>query len=280
LFSIVYLLIHHYSVHHPRFPVSLKFLPIQISPNNNNNPIMLPQSLLLLLSAAASTTLASPAPTAWTKRSSPPAQPLNGLPAPSTLTPAATLKYIALGLGHQNYSCASPSAAPLALGATAALFDIKTYVSLLPALVPTLPGLQLALSTLKNDILPPPQNAGTDQADYSTNLLGFNRIGTHFFAADHVPTFSLTGVSPPAALSAAKAADVPAPPGSCQGPDGSGAVDWLLLKDNGQGRSSGGLLAVYRVETAGGLPPATCAGVVAGGVIRVPYAAEYWLYGQ
>jgi len=253
------------------------FLAIQIS--SLQTTIMLPQPLLLLL-AAASTTLAIPAPAAWTRRSTPLTQPLNGLPAPSTLSSPVTLKYIALGLGHQNYSCASPSASPVSVGATAALFDIKNYLTFLPPLVPTLPGLLLSLSALKNDILPPPHNAGTDQADYSTSLLGFNRIGTHFFAADHVPTFSLSGVNPPASLAAAKAGDVPAPAGSCAGPDGSGAVDWLLLRDNGQGRSSGGLLAVYRVETAGGLPPPTCAGVAAGAVIRVPYAAEYWLYGQ
>jgi hypothetical protein len=154
-----------------------------------------------------------------------------------------------------------------------------SYLNIFKPLIPSLPGLELSLSTLENDFLPS-QNGGTDEADYDATILGFNRIGKHFFSADHAPNFVLSGASPPASLVAAKVADVPAPAGSCAGPDGSGAADWLLLKDNGQNRSSGGLLYVYRVETAGGLPPATCVGVPAGGVIRVPYAAEYWYYGH
>jgi hypothetical protein len=65
-------------------------------------------------------------------------------------------------------------------------------------------------------------------------------------------------------------ANVPAPKGSIQP-----SVDWLFLQDDGRGVSKN-LKAVYRVETAGGSAPATCSSA---GVVKVPYAAEYWFYG-
>jgi hypothetical protein len=70
-----------------------------------------------------------------------------------------------------------------------------------------------------------------------------------------------------------KIGDIPAPSGAPEG-----AVDWLALRDNGMSMSVG-LGEVYRVETAGGSPPATCDGVELDTVFSVQYSAQYWFYG-
>lgn len=67
-----------------------------------------------------------------------------------------------------------------------------------------------------------------------------------------------------------------APAGSVVGQNnsGNGAVPWLYLQTtNG---TVGGYKAVYRVNTAGGQPPATCQGMP--NVFTVQYAAEYYFY--
>ena len=70
----------------------------------------------------------------------------------------------------------------------------------------------------------------------------------------------------------AKNNSVPAPAGAStgQGGNGYGAVAWLkLLTRDG---ATGNLEEVYRVNTAGGNPPATCAGMPT--AFEVQYAAE------
>ena len=67
-----------------------------------------------------------------------------------------------------------------------------------------------------------------------------------------------------------------APAGSVVGQynQGNGAVPWLKLSAlNGAGQI---FQEVYRVNTAGGNPPATCKGVSAS--FEVQYSAAYWLY--
>jgi len=164
------------------------------------------------------------------------------LPSPSGLQ----LRYIALGYGTQNYTCASASAVPVSIGAVATLYN-ATYLAapVSASLIPSLPA--LALSTRSG--------------------LGLPVLGHHFFAPGSVPTFALDAATPALALSAKKAADVPAPAGGVKD-----SVDWLMLVDNGSGGTTG-LKAVYRVETAGGSPNSTC---TAAGGLQVAYAAEYW----
>lgn len=188
------------------------------------------------------------------------ALPSSGLPAPT-----GSLKYIALGLGTQNYTCAntpgSTAAAPVAIGAIAKLSDASDFLQEHQDLIPTLPGLALGLSTM----------TGIDPA----KILGLPYIGQHFFTSTPSPEFDLTAVS--CRLVAKKLANVAAPANACSGPNNAGAVDWLELGDSGAGLSFGGINYVYRVETAGGKAPTTCAGN--SGVFTVPYAAEYWYYG-
>ena len=70
-------------------------------------------------------------------------------------------------------------------------------------------------------------------------------------------------------------AGIPAPADASAGrfDQGCGAVDWKALTDVG---GSVGLNEVYRVETAGGKPPSSCADVTA--PISIDYSALYWFY--
>ena len=75
-----------------------------------------------------------------------------------------------------------------------------------------------------------------------------------------------------------KAAMSSAPANATKGQngEGNGAVAWLYL--NTTSATQGDVRAVYRVNTAGGNPPATCEGSDA--VFSVQYAAEYWFYSR
>jgi hypothetical protein len=104
----------------------------------------------------------------------------------------------------------------------------------------------------------------------------FPIIGSHYFGADGTPTFDL--VTAREILFSKKIGAIPAPNGAPRGANGEGAVDWLALSDDGMGMSVG-LREVYRVETAGGNPPATCEGIEENVVFSVQYSAQYWFYG-
>lgn len=71
----------------------------------------------------------------------------------------------------------------------------------------------------------------------------------------------------------AKNASVPAPQDAVVGQNGQGfgAVAWLRLTT--RDGATGNLQEVYRINTAGGNPPKTCAGMPA--TFEVQYAAEY-----
>ena len=71
------------------------------------------------------------------------ALPPSNLKDPSQLAPGSKLKLIALGLGHQNYTCRrNPSGALTAdpIGATATLFDVTAALAANPSLVSTITG--------------------------------------------------------------------------------------------------------------------------------------------
>ncbi|KAG9589058.1 hypothetical protein KCU77_g9329, partial [Aureobasidium melanogenum] len=194
---------------------------------------------LLLAFLSATITLALPTPSTTSNQNT---VPLNGLPAPAALS----LEYIALGVGTQNYSCSATGATPTAIGAVADLYDASMLKT--PARSSLIPSFAAVA--------------------YSTHTwFNLPTLGHHWFSAAGVPTFDLESHG---FLSAKKVASVPAPSGSIDA-----SVDWLFLEDDGRGVSKN-IKAVYRVETAGGSPPATCSNA---GVIEVPYAAEYWFYG-
>ena len=211
---------------------------------------------------------------------------LSGLPTPPA---GLTLKYVALCLGTQNYSCpsttttgassassSSPTSTspqtptPIPIGALATLYDAT--------------HLLLSTSVLDPAALPALTHSLPCLADALNMSLGLPFLGHHYFDGLSRPTFDLTAASPPAFLSAKKVADVPAPVGtglqqSCKGRDGAAAVDWLMLEDCGDGLSRGGVSVAYRVETAGGKAVGVCAAGQMGEVVVSDYAAEYWFYG-
>jgi hypothetical protein len=174
-----------------------------------------------------------------------------GLPSP-TGTPVI----IALGVGTQNYTCNSTSLTFGTNVAKADLYDVSKYIKLSTKDSITKQYLQASQCKLNNP-------------------LWLNLIGHHFFPTATTPTFNFS-MSGKGELQAKKIAGVTAPSGSNSGVKGEayGAVDWIYLQDNGLGVSQQ-LSSVYRVETAGGKPPASCK---AGQHIEIPYAAEYWFY--
>lgn len=176
------------------------------------------------------------------------------IPGSASLTPPASglhLKAITLGRGTQNYTCSSASAGPVSVGAKADLLDASVLLPHLPKheadqILNQLPSylVNLNFDTIENSTIP--------------------IMGHHIFSADKVPQFILGKVG---TLAGKKAENISAP-------SQANGVDWLKL-DSIAG--SVNLKEAYRVETAGGKPPKTCAGQPAN--IEVPYAAQYWFYG-
>jgi hypothetical protein len=99
--------------------------------------------------------------------------------------------------------------------------------------------------------------------------------GHHFFTNATTPFFNLSVLDLGMAQCAKNnTAAAPATASVGQGGVGFGAVPWLKLKTIAG--ATGGLTEIYRLNTAGGNPPLTCAGLE-GQNIEVEYAAEYVL---
>ncbi|KAA6412176.1 MAG: hypothetical protein FRX48_04327 [Lasallia pustulata] len=190
----------------------------------------------------------------------PPAAP-TPLPAPS---PGLAVYHVAIGRGTQNYTCASnSSAAPVLIGARASLYNASCIAALYPDVLATLPAAALAypVPTSSNPLAP-------------SNLL---LSGHHYFSDPTTPTFNLVtsngdfGVT----YSKKKAASA-APTVTTSNIVGYGNVPWLQLQAVVEEGSEGVVQEVYRLNTAGGAAPPTCAGQQ--GAFQVEYAAEYWFY--
>lgn len=150
-------------------------------------------------------------------------------------------------------------------------------------------------------------NTNTDStssllSSYSSSTLNPADIalsGHHFFN-EKTPVFELNsnpeGADRHLGIVKGKAnANSTAPAGSCPGVGwaGDGAVAWLFLDATPESETTDikfdGVNPeaapqqeqwkhVYRVNTAGGMPPKSCDGVEPGQVISVQYAANYWYY--
>ncbi|PYI34300.1 hypothetical protein BP00DRAFT_484840 [Aspergillus indologenus CBS 114.80] len=195
-----------------------------------------------------------------------------------------SLKFIALGRGTQNYTCPSTnsSTAPTATGAVATLYDVSCI-----AATPKNHGHQF-LHALPGFIRPIPQEI---LAFYAVLLSQSAIIGEHYFSAPQSSSTSITAAAAATAaampvfdlrpatfgkqggryesnwVKAKKVESVNAPGG------GDGDVPWLKMV----GVEGSGIKEIYRVHTAGGMSPATCAAHE--GEFGVEYAAEYWFYG-
>jgi hypothetical protein len=187
------------------------------------------------------------------------------LPAPTDLT----LKYITIGHGVQNYTCPpnNSAATPTAIGALATLYDITSLALLSPDLISQLPPLAASLPLTSSFIVP-------NTPLFLDNIGTFPVLGGHFFAADATPIFDLFTAGARIASKVVKKINAPAESNTRL--EGTGAVQWLALEAKQGANGTVGLSQVFRVDTAGGNPPATCAGIE--GVVSVPYAAAYHFY--
>ncbi|EJD37226.1 hypothetical protein AURDEDRAFT_92431 [Auricularia subglabra TFB-10046 SS5] len=188
------------------------------------------------------------------------------LPLPNgttALTPPAQagtkLKYVAVGLGVQNYTCGASGTYAYA-GAVANLYDISCLGR--SPLFPYIQEIAYALA-----------EAGPKADNVLDKVLGGARLklGEHYF----VTSPSGSGISPKfdftKAMHSSSAYVLAAKAGNMAAPTGPADVDWLQLNDV-QGELA---KSVYRVQTRGGQPAATCA---TGQFSSVPYAAQYWFY--
>ncbi|KKA26724.1 hypothetical protein TD95_004575, partial [Thielaviopsis punctulata] len=177
--------------------------------------------------------------------------PSSNLPA---LSPKLSLLHIAVGRGTQNYTCADATAStvPKAAGATAALFNSTCPSALYPALDIVIPKLSVHF----------PMTNWTALDTHHLGPTGLAASGIHYFQPfDHnstTPFFNLDHIALGNAQVSLNASD-PAPKDAPTGQKGEKAVAWLqLIKRDG---FDGKFEQVYRVNTVGGSPPATCSGM-------------------
>lgn len=188
------------------------------------------------------------------------------------VTAGLTLKHVAIGRGTQNYTCdlSNSTAVPSAVGAVATLFNATCIAATYPDLLAMLPRVALAFnlsasSAYQSNLVPASTGDRLAPGNYMIS-------GHHYFQNSTTPFFNLDtttwqlGEAP-----CAKNATVNAPTGAAVGQQGEAAVAWLRLvaREGATGR----IQEVYRVETAGGSPPATCTGMSA--AFEVQYSAQY-----
>ena len=133
----------------------------------------------------------------------------------------------------------------------ATLFNASCIASAYPDLLDVLTAvsLQFDVETL-------------DDSDARMKLMGPTNMlysGQHLFTSDGVPYFNLNEgrLDNMGEAYCAKLNDTPAPPEATAGHTGEPAVAWLKLKTVAD--STEDIQEVYRIGTAGGSPPATCA---------------------
>jgi hypothetical protein len=176
------------------------------------------------------------------------------------------LKHIAIGRGTQNYTCANQTTTPSGAGAVAVLYNASCLVASFPDLGHSLTKAALQFNLTNSDI---------HQAQLSQKLAPSNLLisGIHFFPKGDTPYFdmNLEPLNHLGEIPAAKDAGLPAPADAPKGQKGEGAVAWLKLSAR-QGATEG-LREVFRVETVGGSPPASCAGMPE--KFAVQYSTQY-----
>ncbi|KAH7032863.1 uncharacterized protein B0I36DRAFT_320183 [Microdochium trichocladiopsis] len=218
---------------------------------------------------------AAAAPSCDLSRAVLPQAPVNPLEPPS---PGLVLKHVAVGRGTQNYTCdtSNPGAAPVANGAMATLFNASCVAASYPDVAGKLAALSLQF----------PLSAFPTSDDETVRMGPSNLLvsGKHFFLDGKTPYFNLDtknfGQVGHATFSKKSGTD--APSNAPTGLQGEKAVAWLKLVAGGSDAvkiaATGGLQEVYRVETAGGSPPATCQGMAP--TFEVEYATQYWFYAK
>ena len=185
------------------------------------------------------------------------------LPEPAGLS----LFQVVIGRGTQNYTCdlANATATPVAVGAVATLFNVSCIAADMPALLEKLPAIALDLPIPTSD-------------DPNSPIVQ-DMSGHHYFTDSTTPFFNLDtslhqyGMG---ALAKANASDAPSGAYVGQYGQGDGAVQWLKLAASTTDTTDNKWKAIYRLNTAGGVPPTSCTGLQP--AFEIQYAAEYWLF--
>ncbi|CAM1510244.1 Fc.00g005790.m01.CDS01 [Cosmosporella sp. VM-42] len=181
------------------------------------------------------------------------------LPPP---TAGLKVKHVAVGRGTQNYTCdtTTPSNPPVAAGALATLFNASCVAALYEDLLEQIPGMAVHFNL-----------TGTNQLGPSMLPIS----GHHYFTNATTPFFDLrTKALDVGEAPCAKNNSIPAPANAAVGQLGEAAVPWLKLTT--RDGATGNIQEVYRVTTAGGSPPANCAGMPA--QFQVQYSSVYWFW--
>ena len=151
------------------------------------------------------------------------------------------------------------------MGAVARFYNTSCIAANYPELLPIMPNLALQYP------LPTDPDAPLEPADLTLST-------HHYFSNTSTPVFAFDAPTSPdlGRVFAQKVNSSLAPSNAVAGANGvgNGAVPWLYL--TARPDTIGDIKAVYRCNTAGGSPPATCAGQPS--AFSVQYAAVYWFY--
>lgn len=183
-------------------------------------------------------------------------------------SPNGTLKYVAIGRGTQNYTCADSTedTIPVQIGAVANLYDASCIAA-------NFSDLMNLVTDIVLDFALPSSTVQTPLAPANIDLLGH-----HYFTNSTTPTFNLdTTTEKQYGIAMAKKVDaMTAPAGSVVGQnnEGYGATTWLYLTT--VAGTVGDYQEVYRVNTAGGNAPTNCSGQAS--AFEIQYAAQYYFY--
>ncbi|MCJ1440271.1 MAG: hypothetical protein MMC23_000754 [Stictis urceolatum] len=174
----------------------------------------------------------------------------NGVTPPLAAALAgSTLSLVAVGHGTQNYTCAdsTTNSIPTAIGAVATLYNASCIAASQPDMLAKITAASQNIAEAQLKVMP--------------------SIGKHYFYDAKTPTFDITNVG----LTHLKKSGSSSAPANT-----NGNVAWLFLEKNDDGMTTSKVTDVYRVNTAGGSPPATCDGMAS--TFEVPYSAEYWFF--
>jgi len=178
--------------------------------------------------------------------------------------PTTAPKFIALGVGVQNYTCNATSLTYTNVGAVAEMLDIS-------CLYGKSEFESITMEAFKAWVNLPSSFTAQDVI----TVLGNQPVvlGQHYFVPNTPapsPKWDFTSDSekgdPDAFIIAAGVGNIPSP-------DGNNDITWVQLK-NVQGQLAD---SVYRVKTVGGQPPASCTAGAA--PLSVKYTAQYWFFG-
>jgi hypothetical protein len=178
--------------------------------------------------------------------------------------PTSAPHFIALGVGVQNYTCNATSLTYTNVGAVAELFDIQ-------CLYGTNVFESITTDVFKAWSIVP--SFLTTQAVIAVLGSAPTVLGQHYFIPNSPAPSPKWDFTSDAEKGNPEAFVVGASVGSIPSPASKDDINWVQLK-----KVEGELAdSVYRVETAGGQPPASC--TAGAPLLSVKYTAQYWFFG-